>query len=507
MKKLTRRILAIVLCAALVVGAVIGVLLLLANSRKAVNVYSVSNVSMDSYWGEERQVEGTVRYDRMQTIYLSETQKVTQIHVAQGQQVHAGDPLLSFDTTLTDISLQRKELSVQKLELELRQANEELQRISAMRPYVPPAPTPTPTPPEKHPIPEEELPYLMEGTDGTRENPYVFLCGEEMSYTKALIESMLGDKTQCYALFQQREDNAPEGDVLRQWAMTFLRDETDGTVSFQMLEPEEILPPEPEPEPTPEPTDDTSGYTAAEIAQMKVDQRKKISDLDLQVRLARVELARMRMETQSGTITAQLDGTVVSVLDEKTARQEGKPVVLVSGDGGFYVECTIGELNLSDVSVGDAVTVTSWESGGMYDGTISAISDVPAQNAGGYYGAGNRNVSQYPMTVQVGIDAALRENEWVQVSMQPKQQETGGASLYLENSFLRSEDGKSYVYVQDEEGILRQRFVRTGINVWGSYTQITDGLTADDLIAFPYGRAVRDGAKCREADISELYQH
>ena len=35
------------------------------------------------------------------------------------------------------------------------------------------------------------------------------------------------------------KDNAPEGDVLRQWAMTFLRDGTDGSVSFQMLEPEE----------------------------------------------------------------------------------------------------------------------------------------------------------------------------------------------------------------------------------------------------------------------------
>jgi len=58
----------------------------------------------------------------------------------------------------------------------------------------------------------------------------------------------------------------------------------------------------------------------------------------------------------------------------------------------------------------------------------------------------------------------------------------------------------------DEEGILRQRYVKTGANLWGSYTKIVDGLTLDECVAFPYGRSVRDGAKARQADISVLYE-
>ena len=60
-------------------------------------------------------------------------------------------------------------------------------------PTVTPEPTPTPEPPkpEKHPIPEEDLPYLVDGTEGTLDNPYVFICEDGMTYTPDLVEAML----------------------------------------------------------------------------------------------------------------------------------------------------------------------------------------------------------------------------------------------------------------------------------------------------------------------------
>mgnify|MGYP006945409871 CR=1 FL=1 len=79
--------------------------------------------------------------------------------------------------------------------------------------------------------------------------------------------------------------------------------------------------------------------------------------------------------------------------------------------------------------------------------------------------------------------------------------------VYLENPFLRTEAGRSYVYVRGADGPLEQRFVTTGKSLWGSYTEILEGLGEEDFIAFPYGKNVKHGAPAEEKDISELYSY
>ena len=78
-------------------------------------------------------------------------------------------------------------------------------------------------------------------------------------------------------------------------------------------------------------------------------------------------------------------------------------------------------------------------------------------------------------------------------------------SLYLESFFLRSENGKSYVMVRGENDKLEKRWVQTGRDLWGSYTQIRGGLTLEDYVAFPYGRDVVEGAHTQEATADQLY--
>ena len=83
--------------------------------------------------------------------------------------------------------------------------------------------------------------------------------------------------------------------------------------------------------------------------------------------------------------------------------------------------------------------------------------------------------------------------------------EESGSSLYLESMFIRTDNGKSYVMARGEDGRLEQRWVQTGRDLWGSYTQIRGGLTTDDYVAFPYGRDVGEGARTVEATADELY--
>ena len=56
------------------------------------------------------------------------------------------------------------------------------------------------------------------------------------------------------------------------------------------------------------------------------------------------------------------------------------------------------------------------------------------------------------------------------------------------------------------DGLLEKRYVTTGKSLWGNYTEILEGLSPEDFLAFPYGKHLQEGAPAVESDISTLYQ-
>ena len=122
------------------VAILVGALWYFGSKTDPVKVVPIQNHLM-GYFDDSVQYDGTVTADNLQSVYPSDTQNVTQIFVSEGQTVRVGDPLLSYDTTLTDIQLERKRLYVQQLELDLKNAQDALKRINAMKPYSPPPST------------------------------------------------------------------------------------------------------------------------------------------------------------------------------------------------------------------------------------------------------------------------------------------------------------------------------------------------------------------------------
>ena len=161
-------------------------------------------------------------------------------------------------------------------------------------------------------------------------------------------------------------------------------------------------------------------------------------------------------------------------------------------------------MELGSVKVGDTVSISSWMTGAACEGTIVSIDDYPT-TSGNSWGDGNRNVSYYPFKAFVEEDAALQANDYVDIQYQKAGTQEQGNSLYLQSWFIRTDNGKSYVMARNEDGRLEQRWVQTGRDLWGSYTQIRGGLTTDDYVAFPYGRDVVEGARTVEAAADELY--
>ena len=136
-----KKILITVICLVLVAALGGGAWFMLGKGNsEPVTVLPFYYVGMTEYWGDSQESYGNVQTDGGQTVYLSGTQTVTEILVQEGDEVKKGDVLMTFDTTLSALALERKRLEVEKLKLRLEDARQRLAEINAMRPMVIPQP-------------------------------------------------------------------------------------------------------------------------------------------------------------------------------------------------------------------------------------------------------------------------------------------------------------------------------------------------------------------------------
>ena len=512
--------------------------------KEPVKVFSFNYLGMTEYWGDDRESYGPVTTDRIQTVYISDTQTVTQIHVEPGMEVKKGDLLLSFDTTLTDLALERKRLDVEKLKLQLLNAEEYLQEIKNMRPMQIPQPAPDDESEEQLGalLTQQSQVSFLEEYDGSEADKALILwVRADAPVNDAMLEEVWATAVEFQTANRPEEPEAEEtpgeeADAPSEGGEDAEEDEgpvevknfyvvikvttsnrelgsktvwqglhvyrNEGSYSFQFFDatiPDHMLS---ETDETDKPGFDYgSGYTWAQLQQMRSEQERKIADLQLQIRMAEADYKLKQLEAADGHVYAKFDGTVVSLLSIDEALATSQPLLKVSGGGGFYVEGTVSELQREQLVIGQEVTVNDWNTGMVYIGTIRSVGDFPSQDS--YWnGMGNPNSSYYPFTVFVDGSADLQEGRYVSIIFSAGSAQNG---IYLENPFLRTEQGRSYVYVRGEDGLLEKRYVTTGKSLWGSYTEILEGITSDDFLAFPYGKDVKEGMPTVEGDLSDLY--
>lgn len=507
MNKRVKKMICVVGGCVLGIGVLCGGMVLIRNSQKGpVNVYAVSDFAMTNYWGDSSETSGMVTTDKLQKIMISDTQKVSEIYVQEGQMVNEGDALLSFDTTLSTLEVKKAEIELQRLKLQLTMAEKELKELNAMKPYSSVLITPS----NDIDYLVQEPPFLIQG-NGTSADPYYYLWSEDEIIDEEMF-SVLFDETSpeeneeaveqdCYVILLIRDQNALNGEVLESWGLHLIK--TGEKISMRLYQPklsDEILKYDAEKEPYYE--ESGSEYTAAELKQLRDEKTQEIADLKVSIKIAELEFKKMQNETADGIVKSTVTGTVKVVRDPDEAYKNGEAVVEVSGGGGYYIEGAMSELEFDSVNVGQIVQINSWMTGASCEGEIIEILSYPTTNS--YSRSdGNNNVSYYPFRVFVDESAELQEGDYVSITYQ--NQEQTGDSLYLENMFVRTENGKSYVYVKNEDGKLEKRDVQTGRDLYGSHTQILGGITIDDYVAFPYGNDVSDGAKTKDATIDEFY--
>ena len=600
----------IVLAVLLISGGILaGVYLILRANREPAKVYAVAEISEFGDIGNQNYVGGEVKTDRLQTAYVSPTQEITKILVAQGDQVKKGDALVEFNTTLSELELQRKQIAIQKAEEELEKNQRAYQKLFGKR-YELPAPVsaaaqgtlqnlsaadqgamlvllaqryddpanplepvtepedpvtdpeepvtepiitepietepvetepvatepvetnppvtepqestepetrepeatdPEPTEPEPTEAVEDGVVRSMVFVDGkgTPEDPALYILASDFPLSREILEALLGSEEKISLVLANTEEDLLEGNVTAAWGLTLTREEKQADWSLQLLDASAYLgnplaplspdnPEEPDVPDFPVIPDYPSGPSFEELQQMRKELEEKIKNLDLQIRMDKVEYKRMEAELGDGVIRAEFDGVILTLNDPDFALESGEPLLKLSGGGGYSIVCTVNEYQLSSIQLGQEVTVSSWY-GDQFPATVTDIAAYPAEN---YWSDPSQNVSFYPVTLEVDASANMGDSYWVDVDLGSAQ--TGPSGFYLYKAFVLNENGKSFVYVRNEQGLLEKRFLATGRDMYGYMIEVLGGLTQEDYVAFPYAKASQEGAKTEEGNLMEL---
>lgn len=506
-KKKIKIIIIAVLVVAVAAGSITGVVYY-KNSKGLASVMSVSMISTTNDYTSMTS-EGMVCDDACQTINLKDGQKVTEVYVTKDQQVKAGDKLLAYDVTSLSLSVEMKQLEIQSLENQLTSEKQKLDKLKntkpvAKQPETPVTPEPQPAAPEQKPDEEHDVISdlsVAEGS-GTEDDPYVFTC-TEASYVSGALLNKLADKS-AVARFVIGDANAPDMELTVRGDKLGSYDDSDeiklflaGTITAGNEPSDSIA--DSDAEQTTQPDADTASeektYTADELKDAIKEQTRSVADVDLQKRIAQADLKELQSELEDGVVYAKKDGIVTTVCDPANPPQDGTPFLQLSGAAGLYISGTIGELDLDTVKVGQSVSAVNYMTGDTYEGTISEISNVPSDSIN-YYGDSNPNSSFYEYTAYIENPQNLKKGDSLELTIDTSSEGSDGG-LYIDKSFVRTENGQSYIY-KDDNGKLKKQTVKTGKSLWGSYVEIKSGLTNDDYIAFPYG--VREGEKTKVSE-------
>ena len=555
------------------------------NSGKAVKVAPVSSVNSGGGQDDSGIASyGTVTTNQKQDIYVDDTMPITQVYVKAGDTVKVGDRLVAYDTTLSSLELEMKEMQIQGIDLNIQNLQKEItqlkgtktakadtgasvaqtsadgeqqptvQKMSAVKTTVlntskedenkkPDGDTSkddttkddntkddaskddnakddtskddnkkddVPSSAIERPFPEalkgkevyseitlDSVPYNKEDADGTMEKPYRYLCAPGAAVNAPFMLKVLKEGQVCAF------DVVDNAEAPTKFVSCWILDGKTGQVVIPDSQPTPDPEPTPNPEPTPEPDisedpvipDTPALPSKEEVTKQIKEKEQKIKDLGLSRRSAELELKKLKKKVGDGVIKSTVEGVVKEATDEASAKNENKPVVSVVGEEGFYVTGRVGETMLDQIKEGMTATVMSWQSGESYEATVTGVGNSPVSD---YSTGENQNQSFYPFTLVIHGDANLSNGESVNLSMNGIAADSDG-SIYLEKMFVREEGNRYYVYKRGDNGRLTKQYVEVGKNIYNSL-EITSGLTMDDLIAFPYGRDVKEGAKTQEAD-------
>jgi hypothetical protein len=237
-----------------------------------------------------------------------------------------------------------------------------------------------------------------------------------------------------------------------------------------------------------------NGMSKAERQAYVEQLTQQLRDSELQYRQLCHDIERLLTETsQNGTVYSTFDGVVTTL--NRDARS-GEPLLEVrGGTGKSVIRCLLGETELDKYPLGSELTGFSYDIGENVTAVVTFIGNMPVTE--NYSNGGNPNSSGYVMLLEVQGDVELPLYSYVEFTSYEPLSKTG--AIYLYEAFVREIDGQDCIFIV-RDGFLKKVQVHTGRRTMEYIELVGSELTRDDLIAFPYGKNIRDGAPVEVTD-------
>ena len=371
-----------------------------------------------------------------------------------------------------------------------------------------PTPTPTPTPetspvptptPAPTPTPTPAAPAVNTYEKGTKANPYHFaIKGDGFltgKFVKELIRKAETDGKTFYVSLDVYKDNDKTKGLVDSWLVSIDRlKEILGTETNDLAKVDlktrtllkvQVFHEDPVPEIEPD------GMTASELVRAIHAKESEVREYDIDIRRKQLELSELQTQLADGVVYAKRSGVIKGLKDINNVPTDGTPFLTVAGGTGTEVKGTISELLLTTIQKGTKVSVTSYETGSIYEAVVTQIDNFPTNSGEGFYG-GNPNVSMYGFTAYIEKGDDLKQGTYLALSIQQENMDT--SSIYLSNAFIRDEHGQKYV-MKDVDGKLVKTYIKTGKVYFNMSTEVLSGISDTDYIAFPYGDGAIEGTR------------
>lgn len=226
----------------------------------------------------------------------------------------------------------------------------------------------------------------------------------------------------------------------------------------------------------------------------KVEIQARINDASFAIRQAQntikatqTEIDQLNKQIENSTVLSTIDGIIKEVNKDGGTDESGnkKPLVSITQTSDFRVKGSISEMGT--ISEGTNVIVRSRiNEDQIYKGTVTKVETDPQSNSNNnFYGAdSSESASKYPFYVSLDNNKGLMLGQHVYIEAD-NGQSTKKKGIWLDASFIVSDDnGNSYVWVS-EKGKLKKRKVELGKTDEETYTtKIKSGLSVDDYIAW-----------------------
>lgn len=221
-------------------------------------------------------------------------------------------------------------------------------------------------------------------------------------------------------------------------------------------------------------------------------------EMEYNITVKERELADLQGNGGSGAVTAPISGKINAInenggYDNMTGQP--LPYITMIESGAYRVKGKVNELNLNEFYAGLPVTIRSRADETMtWTGTITQVDTAPKTNNNDGASDEMTSTSSYPFYVELDTVDGLLLGQHVFIEPgngEPVQ--TEGISLFADY-VLGSEEEGYYVWAANADNEIEKRAVTVASFDEMLYCYvITEGLTAEDRIAFP-DESIQEGA-------------